>query len=70
MSEIIHAPIPTDYKGVRFRSKSEAIFARALELRGYEIWEYEPRGFEVADWCPDFWCVAGNPGKNDFLVID
>lgn len=32
---------PTDYEGVRFRSKSEAIFARAMTLSGLE-WEYEP----------------------------
>lgn len=33
--------IPTEYRGVRFRSKSEAVFARVLDLCGHE-WEYEP----------------------------
>lgn len=44
---------PTEYRGVRMRSKSEAIFARALELDGW-IWEYEPPGYDVNGWVPDF----------------
>ena len=31
------APTPTDYAGVRFLSKSEAVFARALDLAGKNL---------------------------------
>jgi hypothetical protein len=36
-----HTPRPTEYAGVRFRSKSEAVFARCLDLAGHK-WQYEP----------------------------
>lgn len=37
------APTPTEYAGVTFRSKSEAIFARVLDLSSWvHAWEYEP----------------------------
>lgn len=52
-------PIPTEYMGVRFRSKSEAIFARSLDLNQI-LWEYEPKEWTTMDlWRPDFkasWC--------------
>jgi len=35
-------PIPTEYRGTVFRSKSEAVFARALDLAKIGQWEYEP----------------------------
>jgi hypothetical protein len=55
------APIPTQYSGVLFRSKSEAIFARSLELRGYVAWEYEPNEWATEDgWRPDFWAIGKN----------
>jgi hypothetical protein len=34
-------PRPTEYAGVRFKSKSEAVFARSLDLAGIK-WLYEP----------------------------
>lgn len=34
-------PIRTEYRGIVFRSKSEAIFARALDLSGSSVWAYE-----------------------------
>lgn len=47
----------TEYKGIVFRSKSEAVFARALDLGGW-VWEYEPDRFRSTDgWVPDFWVV-------------
>jgi hypothetical protein len=72
---------PTEYKGVRYRSKSEAMFARYLELehsehhflfshkgprflggfnRGSGGFVYEPKGFDVDGWTPDFlsWSVG------------
>lgn len=51
-------PIPTEYVGITFRSKSEAIFARALDLMGF-WWEYEPEPFQTGDlWIPDFLVVS------------
>ena len=57
-----HEAIPTEYSGVKFRSKSEAIFARNLELRGWPKWQYEPKSldWELDGWLPDFWVVGGN----------
>lgn len=56
-------PIPTEYKGVTFRSKSEAIFARHLDNIGM-IWEYEPLRFQVdGGWTPDFWAVRLQPAE-------
>lgn len=53
--------VPTEYKGIVFRSKSEAIFCRAMELRGYPIWEYEPKRWQTKDgWTPDFWFIGRN----------
>jgi hypothetical protein len=45
-------PIPTEYKGVRFRSKSEAVFARTLDLVvGRNLtWTYEPKGHKGHPW--------------------
>jgi hypothetical protein len=48
---------PTHYKGQLFRSKSEAIFIRSLELAGWDYWEYEPARFKVDGWTPDFWAI-------------
>lgn len=45
---------PTEYRGVRFRSKSEAVFARNLDLSRIP-WRYEPEFFRVEDWVPDFY---------------
>lgn len=48
---------PTEYDGVVFRSKSEAIMARNLDLTGF-VWEYEPKKLSLQDgWRPDFWVV-------------
>lgn len=49
--------IPTAYKGVRFRSKSEARFAYWLDT--FEncndvTWEYEPHWMAVSGYIPDF----------------
>lgn len=46
--------IPTEYKGVRFDSKSEAVFARTLDLAGHD-WVYHP-----GEHCGHAW---------DFLVF-
>lgn len=49
---------PTSYRDVVLRSKSEAVFIRAVELSGLTNWEYEPERFRVGDWVPDFWIVG------------
>lgn len=65
---------PTEYRGVVFRSKSEAIFARLLELNHYE-WMYEPKDYFALDtgWTPDFWafhCIQqdGTPLLQSVLI--
>ncbi|MFN9583403.1 MAG: hypothetical protein ACK566_12170 [Bacteroidota bacterium] len=54
---------PTEYKGVRYRSKCEAMFARYLDLEREESvrcgfgpggFEYEPSYLDVDGWKPDF----------------
>jgi hypothetical protein len=51
-------PRPTEYKGVVYRSKSEAMFARFLELQvsGRRLggFCYEPNEMEIDGWIPDF----------------
>jgi hypothetical protein len=61
------APMPTDYRGIRFRSKSEAIIARAMDLIEVD-WEYEPEGYfgnEDDDYVPDFLLRLGD---EEFLI--
>lgn len=50
-----YTPRPTEYCGVVFRSKCEAIFARNLDLRGFSQWNYEPQ--ISPGWNPDFWAI-------------
>lgn len=59
---------PTEYKGVVFKSKSEAIFARGLDLietsNGFGdtlrvMWHYEPVFLKTNDgYIPDFYLVV------------
>lgn len=42
---------PTEYAGVRFRSKLEATWARFFDVIGVK-WEYEPT--KLPGWIPDF----------------
>jgi hypothetical protein len=48
---------PTEYRGVVFRSRSEAILARVFDLWGM-AWMYEPRFLSLGKWTPDFWVVT------------
>jgi hypothetical protein len=52
-------PVETEYSGVVFRSKTEAVFARCLDLARVP-WKYEPAFMtqtgEQKEWVPDF-CV-------------
>lgn len=53
---------PTEYAGVVFRSKSEAVLARALDLHPEcgGNWVYEPEMFKTSDgWKPDFYFRLG-----------
>ena len=49
--------IKTEYKGVLFRSKLEAQWAKFFDAEGIS-WIYEPEGYEFEDgtkYLPDFW---------------
>lgn len=75
MAKDFKQAIPTEYKGIVYRSKCEAMFARYLELDLDEFRDiyrcvykkrnvsghgleggfiYEPEGFAVEEWKPDF----------------
>lgn len=41
--------IPTEYRGVRFRSKSEAMLARCFDIAGI-FWNYEPPNNTYHKW--------------------
>lgn len=49
-------PIPTEYAGVKFRSRLEARWAVYLDLVGIE-WQYEKEGYQLPSgwYVPDFW---------------
>ena len=47
--------IPTEYDGITFRSKTEALFAKWCDLCKLK-WHYEPEGFEgKTKYLPDFY---------------
>lgn len=55
MNENVKA-IPTEYNGIKFRSRLEArwaVFFDAMEIR----WEYEKEGYQLSSgwYLPDFW---------------
>jgi len=57
----------TEYKGVVFRSMSEAVVARSLDLYG-DMWEYEPPEFRLSDgWAPDF--LVSSNRKNHIALF-
>ncbi len=50
------AAIPTDYNGIKFRSRLEAKWAYYFDLIGLK-WEFEPEGYKLSDgtyYLPDF----------------
>jgi len=60
---------PTEFKGVVYRSKSEAMFAASISYLGYK-WIYEPRFFEIDGWRPDFAIPVHNGNEFGFEVIE
>lgn len=50
-------PVQTYFDGVKFRSRSEAMFAAYLNRRNID-WEYEP--YLAPEWMPDFACCQGS----------
>lgn len=59
-----HRPEPTEYRGVRFRSRLESEWARFFDALGL-TWEYEPESFTIdagagdtARYTPDFRVVT------------
>lgn len=64
----IKQAIPTDFMGVRFRSKSEAMFANVLENIG-QTWFYEPSFLTVGDYTPDFISITKRNNRQIFANI-
>ena len=62
--------IPTEYKGIVFRSKSEAIYARSLDLFDNTLWRYEPEELKVGDYVPDFSVIYDLPEGYGHEVIE
>lgn len=64
----MHKAKPTEYKGIRFRSKSEAMFAYILDNRWDGFWFYEP--YQVDDYLVDFSLITKNEGTYpiEFLI--
>jgi hypothetical protein len=50
--------IPTQYKGINFRSRLEAKWAKMFDLLGWK-WEYEP--FDLDGYIPDFLIKSERP---------
>lgn len=46
-----HGAIPTEYKGIRFRSRTEARWAAFFDEVKLD-WQYEP--YDLSGWIPDF----------------
>lgn len=67
MSHQAHAPRPTEFAGVRFRSKSEAVFARCLSLAGNQ-WKYEPGTIAGHGW--DFIVKRRSSNLESFVFIE
>lgn len=68
MNKIIKAK-PTAYKGIRFRSKTEASLAVAFDY--YEAiseWRYEPFQYKLDEWLPDFEIVLKDGFKERLLI--
>jgi hypothetical protein len=51
MEKPFNVGIETEYKGIIFRSRLEAIWGRFFDLMGWK-WEYEP--YDLNGWIPDF----------------
>jgi len=63
-------PVPTEYKGIVFRSKSEALVARAFDVEGGLSWLYEPQWLCDDDgWIPDFFGLFGGDEKKYFPAV-
>lgn len=62
--------IPTSYKGQIFKSKSEAILARFLDLQSC-LWGYEPPHYSHKLYVPDFQVIYKlNSGRLMQLLIE
>lgn len=73
MSDQKFQPRPTEYRGITFRSKSEAKFARLLDVMDPGMqWAYEPKDFESMindNYCPDFVSYVSAPGRRGLLCV-
>jgi hypothetical protein len=59
--------IPTEYAGIRFRSRLEATWAAFFDLLGWS-WEYEP--FDLAGYIPDFVISAGGNRRPSQILVE
>lgn len=66
---VFRKAVPTEYRGVRYRSKTEALVARWLDTRASTIqYWYEPEQYEVDGWRPDFaWLLRQEEGDKNLL---
>lgn len=66
-------PIKTEYAGTVFRSKSEAMFARWIDIGPLNRkWIYEPDFLKVGDYVPDFlmWGIGESPHRTEHIVAE
>lgn len=63
-----HTPTATEYDGVVFRSKSEAMFAALLNKRCGD-WIYEPDFLSNNNWSPDFAIPISDVHKMFYWLI-
>jgi len=59
--------IPTEYAGVRFRSRLEARWAAFFDLVGWP-WQYEP--LDLSGYIPDFVLPLGRGGDQRPLLVE
>lgn len=69
------APMPTEYRGVKFRSKLEARCAVMLDnYRNVLSWQYEPRKYihlpNNWEYTPDFEVTYFKAGKRHKILIE
>jgi len=63
-------PRVTEYKGVVFRSKSEACLAKYFEDYRF-LWSYEPKEFSVGNYTPDFSiCFKATDGSLPRFIVE
>lgn len=68
----IYTPRPTEYRGIVFRSKSEAMLACALDASDMWAWSYESKALRAASgYVPDFLMMQHTvgPERGGTLIV-